>query len=225
VKAEREFRFLQCEAESGFRSMAALVKIVPPTLEAAMTGTISRSDALANRERLIEAAHAVFAERGLDAEMKEIAERAGLGVGTIYRNFATKEDLLIAIVDRLCDRVLPEVRAILSGPDRARALRQFVERGLAVAEQDGELLTSMAERGWGAARRASPPAALNELLVAFIEDGARAGAFRDDLPPQALALFVMTQVAVYLQLRRHITPSDAGRIVADAAVRTLARTD
>jgi AcrR family transcriptional regulator len=206
-----------------FRSIGQPATITAQRAEAVMTTTISRSDALANRERLIEAAHAVFAERGLDADMKEIADRAGLGVGTIYRNFATKEDLLIAIVDRLCDRVLPEVRQILAGSDCVQALRAFVERGVAVAEQDGQLLTSIAERGWGAARRASPPAALTTLLVAFIEDGVRAGAFRDDVAPQALALFVLTQVSAYLQLRRHMTPADAARIVVDAAARTVVR--
>lgn len=70
-----------------------------------MTAQASRSDAVANRERLIEAAREVFAERGFAAEMKEIAERAGVGIGTIYRNFATKEELAEALCMQLIDEV------------------------------------------------------------------------------------------------------------------------
>ncbi len=58
----------------------------------------SRSDALANRQRLVQAAREVFSERGTHADIKEIVERAGVGIGTVYRNFATKEDLLAEIV-------------------------------------------------------------------------------------------------------------------------------
>lgn len=60
--------------------------------------TSRRADAIANRQRLIEAAREAFAELGVAAEVKDIAERAGVGVGTMYRHFGSKEDLLRAIV-------------------------------------------------------------------------------------------------------------------------------
>jgi AcrR family transcriptional regulator len=56
-----------------------------------------RADARRNRERVIAAAEAVLAERGLHAEMSEIADRAGVGKGTVYRSFPTKEHLLCAV--------------------------------------------------------------------------------------------------------------------------------
>ena len=70
-----------------------------------------RADARANRARLVEAARAVFSERGLAAEMKEIAERAGVGVGTIYRNFPSKEDLIVAIMRDALATAMQEARA------------------------------------------------------------------------------------------------------------------
>ena len=66
-----------------------------------------RADAERNRKRLLEAAHGLFRERGLDVSVAEIARAAGLGRGTLFRNFASKEDLIAAIVaasrsDRAC---------------------------------------------------------------------------------------------------------------------------
>lgn len=57
-----------------------------------------RKDARQNRERLLEAAYDVLSERGVDAQMADIAEAAGLSVGTLYRNFPSKEDLVNALV-------------------------------------------------------------------------------------------------------------------------------
>ena len=58
-----------------------------------------RADARRNREKVLAAAHAVFAEAGLDAPMEEIAQRAGLGVGTVYRHFPTKDVLVRAMAE------------------------------------------------------------------------------------------------------------------------------
>ena len=57
-----------------------------------------RADAERNRRRLLEAATQLFCERGLDVGVAEIAERAGVGRGTLFRNFPSKEDLIAAIV-------------------------------------------------------------------------------------------------------------------------------
>ncbi len=69
-----------------------------------------RSDARANRQRILDAAKQVFAEQGVAAEMKDIADAAGLGIGTIYRNFPGKDDLLI----ELCRGLAGEIAAGLS---------------------------------------------------------------------------------------------------------------
>ena len=74
-------------------------------------GTVAkRSDARLNRQRILDAAKQVFAEQGVAAEMKDIADVAGLGVGTIYRNFPGKDDLLI----ELCRGLAGEIAAGLS---------------------------------------------------------------------------------------------------------------
>ena len=58
-----------------------------------------RADAERNRRKLLEAAHRVFADRGLDAGVDEIAREAGVGMGTLYRRFPTKDDLVEAILE------------------------------------------------------------------------------------------------------------------------------
>jgi AcrR family transcriptional regulator len=81
--------------------------------------TTKRSDARANRQRILDAAKQVFASQGVTAEMKDIADVAGLGVGTIYRNFPGKDDLLI----ELCRGLAGEIAAGLSeGEDEADPL-------------------------------------------------------------------------------------------------------
>src|SRR5919107_1582877 len=63
-------------------------------------GTLpKRADAIRNRERVVAAAAAVFAERGIEAGVPEIAARAGVGKATVYRSFPTKEHLIAAVVE------------------------------------------------------------------------------------------------------------------------------
>src|SRR5262249_6863873 len=102
-----------------------------------------RADARANRLRLIAAAHEVFREQGVDAEMKTIAERAGVGVGTIYRNFPTKDDLITAIVVEAIDRLGESVAAALATEDPIEAVRMYIERGCAISEEYGDTLMAV----------------------------------------------------------------------------------
>jgi AcrR family transcriptional regulator len=72
-----------------------------------------RADARRNRARIIEAASAAFAESGTELPMEEIARRAGVGIGTVYRHFPNKEALLDAIlVDQLIGRIERTQRAL-----------------------------------------------------------------------------------------------------------------
>ena len=102
----------------------------------------ARKDAQRNREALLVAAAGAFAERGADCSLEEIARRAGVGIGTLYRHFPNRDALIEAVYRRevatLCDRV-PELLAELEPLDALRAwLREFAgyiarKRGMAVA--------------------------------------------------------------------------------------------
>jgi AcrR family transcriptional regulator len=78
---------------------------------ASLKGSTKRTDAVANRARILQAALAVFAERGLELEMNEVAALAHLGVATLYGHFANREDLLRAILQSVVEDALEQLRA------------------------------------------------------------------------------------------------------------------
>ena len=170
-----------------------------------MVQPTERADARANRGRLIAAAQAVLRERGLDAEMKEIAERAGLGIGTIYRNFPTKDDLVAAIIGEVIDRIEANIDAAGRMDDPVEAIRRLLRGGFEVTERCGDLLMTVMQ-GKMPDECQSRFKAMHEAdhVGAIIRAGIAAGAFRADLDPgivaaQLTAAFIPWQ---YQQLRR-----------------------
>ncbi|MBT2534542.1 TetR/AcrR family transcriptional regulator [Arthrobacter sp. ISL-48] len=109
-----------------------------------MTELKLRKDAARNRARLLEAGREVFAQRGLDATLNDVAHHAGVGVGTAYRRFANKEDLIDAIrcqQDSELEAILNEALAM---DDAWDALVLYLEKSLALHVRDrgmAELLT------------------------------------------------------------------------------------
>jgi AcrR family transcriptional regulator len=95
-----------------------------------------RADARRNRERVITAARVVFAEHGRDAQMDDVAKRAGVGVGTVYRHFPTKETLIEALaVDRF-EKVLAAGKAALLEEDPWKAFTSALWAGAELTASD-----------------------------------------------------------------------------------------
>ena len=103
-----------------------------------MTETL-RADAQRNRLRILEAARVVFAEHGLDAPVTEIADRAGVGVGTIFRRFPTKEHLLAAVVEQRAATLIATADQALAQADPGAGLRRFMEAAASLY---------IGDRGW-----------------------------------------------------------------------------
>jgi AcrR family transcriptional regulator len=85
-----------------------------------------RADARRNRERILEAAREAFADRGSDVQMDEIAQLAGVGVGTLYRHFPTKEDLVLALVREAVQAFVESARQALTRADPWEAIEWLV---------------------------------------------------------------------------------------------------
>lgn len=85
-----------------------------------------RADARRNRERLLDAAEEVFTTRGTGASTEEVARAAGVGIGTVFRHFPTKEALLAAVYARLLERLGERARELAESDDPGEAFHAFV---------------------------------------------------------------------------------------------------
>jgi AcrR family transcriptional regulator len=88
-----------------------------------------RADAERNRRALLDAAVEVFGELGLEATVSEIARRAGVGQGTAFRHFPTKEHLIAAVVRDMLDRISDRAEELVDEPDPLLALRELMYAG------------------------------------------------------------------------------------------------
>ena len=92
-----------------------------------------RADARRNRERVLKAARAVFSARGRDAHLEDVARRAKVGVGTVYRHFPTKEALLEALAREQFELITEWAREAQDAPDAWEALQALLWRGAELA--------------------------------------------------------------------------------------------
>ena len=187
-----------------------------------MVQPADRADARANRIRLLEAAHQVLRERGLDAEMKEIAERAGVGIGTIYRNFPTKEDLITAIMGEAIARMQAACTAAEQAADPVAALTGILRDGFAIVDQYGDLLLSMMQGDVPAAcREEFAQLAGTARMAAIVQRGIEAGVFRADLDAEVVAAALIASMVPwnYQQLRRSHAPEQIVAAYTDLFLR------
>ena len=149
-----------------------------------------RADAQRNRARVLEAARECFADRGLDAQMDEIARRAEVGVGTVYRHFPTKQALAEAIAADHFDRLAASAREALEDPDPWHGFSVFLRRSAERQAGDRALAEVMAAEPEvmcdAASRRPDLHAALDELVTR----AQRAGTLRHDLVPADVPMLI-----------------------------------
>ncbi|WP_211288795.1 TetR/AcrR family transcriptional regulator [Actinophytocola xinjiangensis] len=141
-----------------------------------------RADARRNRERVLEAAETVFAEQGATASTEEVARRAGVGIGTVFRHFPTKEALYEAIVVRRLSRVAEQAQPLTASADPAGALRDLFARLIDEAATKKAFADTMAVVSLDV--KAAAPAVGDQLrdTIATLLDAARtAGTVRADV--------------------------------------------
>lgn len=96
----------------------------------------TRKDAVRNRQLLLVAAKEVFAQRGLDAGLDEIARHAGVGVGTAYRHFTDKQQLAVALMEQAVEQFIEDVAAAQRDDDPWRGLVRYLELSTQLQLQD-----------------------------------------------------------------------------------------
>ena len=142
-----------------------------------------RADAARNRARVLEVAYDIFAAEGLSVPIDEIARRAGVGAGTVYRHFPTKEDLFRAVVEDRIASIVADGRALLDTGEPGEALFTFL-RSLVLewGATDRGLADALA--GIGIDIKASMPEAksgFEDMLGELLAAGQNAGTVRRDI--------------------------------------------
>jgi AcrR family transcriptional regulator len=135
-----------------------------------------RQDAARNRDRIITAACEVFAEHGVEAGVEEIARRAGVGVGTLYRRFPTKDHLLRQIAEDLLRHLLDAARAELGAADGGGLERTMRHSAALQAGKRGYMM-----RVYDAAIPADLRDAFRDALAELLGEAQRAGTIRPDV--------------------------------------------
>jgi AcrR family transcriptional regulator len=141
-----------------------------------------RADAERNRTRVLEAARALFAERGDEVQLPEIARAAGVGVGTVYRHFPNRQALVEAAAEHRFAEIEEFARTSCLGGDPAQALARYLHHVGDVLSRDRGLTSAIeATRGSaGSEPRGEARARLEAVLEQVIERGRAAGGVRRD---------------------------------------------
>ena len=144
-----------------------------------------RRDARQNRQRLLDAAAAVFADRGLEAGVEEIARVAGVGIGTLYRRFPTKDALICALVHDVMSTILRLARDSADCPD-GTGLENFLEAASAYQAAH----RGIQPRLWSVSAELDSVVEIRGLVDAMLTDAKRHGRVRADLTSTDLALIL-----------------------------------
>lgn len=140
-----------------------------------------RADARQNRERIIAAAAEVFAERGLRAPLEEVAHRAGVGIGTLYRRFPSRQQLVEAIFEDLVDEFVRAAEEAAADKDAWRGFCTLLERTLTLQAANRGLKDVFAEYSAVTARASVARAHVRQHLENLMERAKEQGALRNDV--------------------------------------------
>ncbi|GAB3450572.1 TetR/AcrR family transcriptional regulator [Actinophytocola sediminis] len=150
---------------------------VPPPL---------RADARRNRAKVLAAARAAFAEQGVLVALTEIARRAGVGAGTVYRHFPSKEALFAAVVADQIDHVIADARGLLDRDDPGAAFYDFFATVIEQTSVNKALCEALEAAGDISVDTATATAtdvrhAFGAVFGGLLARAQRAGAVRDDV--------------------------------------------
>lgn len=162
-----------------------------------------RADAERNRQLLLDAARELFAERGLHVSLDDVAKRAGVGVGTAYRRFSSRSELIEALFEERLEQMVARAEQSLEADDPWAGLVAFIERTVEIQAADRglkEILLGSVEGREKVGRIRERMQPLGEELVRRAQE---AGALRSDFVPQDLPMIQIMLGAV----------SDASRTV------------
>src|SRR3954447_17782287 len=164
-----------------------------------------RKDAERNRERLLTAASELFAERGLNVTLNDIARRAGVGVGTAYRRFANEEEVIDALFEQRLQDVIAVAHEALEATDAWAGLMSFLERSLHMQFGDRGLTEIMNSPQLGRQRVNQTRDRIAPLMTQLVARAKQQGAIRPDFDQTDL-IFIQLALAAIIDKTRGLAP-------------------
>ena len=162
-----------------------------------------RRDAEDNRLRLLAAAREVFAEHGTGATLHDVARHAGVGVGTAYRRFANKRELLDAVMGQQVDDIEEILCGSLADPDPWHGIVSYLERALEIQVRDRALGQIMAGQQRTPAQLDAQRDRLAPLVDALVARAVEHGAIRPDVASTDLVFLQIGLVSIAAAARQH----------------------
>ena len=147
-----------------------------------------RADAERNRQLLLDAAKTLFAERGLQVSLDDIAEAAGVGVGTAYRRFGSRAELIEALFDERIDQMVEVAQECLEIEDPWEGLVAFIERSTELQSSDRGLKEILLGSGEGQHKITEIREKMRPLGSELVQRAKDSGDLRADFAPQDLPM-------------------------------------
>jgi len=150
---------------------------------------VLRADARRNREAVIGAAKKLFADQGLDAQMPDVAKAAKVGVGTVYRHFPTKDDLIAALAVERFERLAEKAREGIEAEDPWQGLCDFIRFSAQIQADDRGLCEVMGSRP-EVMNESAYAVGLDDLCGKLVKRAQRSGDLRKDLEWEDIPMVV-----------------------------------
>jgi AcrR family transcriptional regulator len=147
-----------------------------------------RSDAQRNRERILASARVLLARYGAEASVEQITGEAGIGMGTLYRHFPTKEALIDAVLEDAFADLVQIAEQAVADEDAWRGFTGFLERALALHAANRGLKDMLVAGGHGRQRARAMRARIGPLLAELIDRAHAQGALRHDFTAEDVSL-------------------------------------
>lgn len=164
-----------------------------------------RQDAQRNRDRIVDAARAAFAADGIEVGVEQIAKLAGVGVGTVYRRFPTKEALVDAVVAEQYEEFARVAREALERAEPWEGLREFLERSMALQASNRAFKEAAGARV-ASGELAAARARVTALVRLLVERAQASGDLRPDLAVEDVAVLFWSSGRV-IELTADVAPT------------------
>ena len=165
----------------------------------------NRVDARRSRERLVDAARELFALEGVDVPVREVARHAGVGIGTLYRHFPSREDLVDAVLGDAFEQLVALAESALAEPDPWTGFARFLEDALLLHARNRGLRDVVETQTRGTAHATVMRSRVQPLVAELVDRAQEQGTLRADFAPQDLPLLLWAGDRV-VEMAGHVAP-------------------